>query len=212
MIRNIRRLALTLLFAALLIPVGSAVALAHGSTTVGDYTLIIGFHNEPAYRGEPNALDLFVANTKTKEKIDGLAASLKVEISLGAAKKELKLRPQAGRAGAYTAYVLPSEKGLYTWHVFGSIKGTPVDVSMTSSPTTFSAVVDASEVAFPSVEATTAELQAQAAAAANSAHTALMVGIAGSLLGVIGIAVGVFGLSTRRGYAARERGQAQRAA
>ena len=77
--RVFRRMALALLLAALLIPFTASVASAHGHTTVGDYELVIGFHNEPAYQGEPNGLDLFVTNTKTKENINGLADTLKAE-------------------------------------------------------------------------------------------------------------------------------------
>ena len=77
--RVFRRMALALLLAALLIPFTASVASAHGHTEVGDYTLVIGFHNEPAYQGEPNGLDLFVTNTKTKENINGLADTLKAE-------------------------------------------------------------------------------------------------------------------------------------
>jgi hypothetical protein len=212
MSRTFRRLALTLLLAAALIPFTASVALAHGHTTAGDYTLVIGFHNEPAYQGEPNGLDLFVTNTKTKENINGLADSLKVEIIYGSSKKELTIKPQWGRDGAYTAYVLPTEKGDYTWHIWGDIKGTPVDVSMTSSPDTFSAVEAKSEVAFPAAEATPAELQAQAAAAAQSAQLALIVGGLGAILGIIGIVVGVLGLRARRAAAPSAVSSPQRAA
>jgi len=210
MTRMIRRCLLALLLAALLMGFSSTAALAHGKTTVGDYTLLIGFRDEPAYQNEPNGLDLLVINTKTRAKITGLADSLKVEISFGVAKKELKLRPQAGRDGAYTAFVLPSEKGLYTWHIFGAIKGTPVDISMTSSPTTFSAVTDTNEVAFPAARVTPERLAAEAAAAAEAAHTALMIGISGAVLGVVGIAVGVFGLWARRAPAPSASRQAKR--
>src|SRR5215212_1347734 len=193
----LRRVGLALLLAALLIPFTVSVASAHGHTVVGDYTLVIGFHNEPAYQGEPNGLDLFVTNTKTKENINDLADTLKVEILLGSSKKELTIKPQFGRDGAYTAYVLPSEKGDYTWHIWGDIKGTPVDVSMTSSPDTFGSVEAKSEVAFPAAEATPAELQAQAAAAAQTAQMALIVGALGAVLGLAGIVVGLLGLRAR---------------
>ena len=113
---------------------GLSVASAHGHTEVGDYELVIGFHNEPAYQSEPNGLDLFVTNKKTGEKVNDLADTLKVEIIFGSSKKELKIRPQWGEDGAYTADVLPTVAGDYTWHIWGAIKGTPVDVSMTSSP------------------------------------------------------------------------------
>jgi hypothetical protein len=205
-----RRLAVALLTAALLIPFTLSTALAHGHTTVGDYELVIGFHNEPAYQGEPNGLDLFVTNTKTNERVNDLADTLKVEIIFGSSKKELKVEPQWGQDGAYTAYVQPTVAGDYTWHIWGDIKGTPVDVSMTSSPETFSSIEAKSVVAFPAPEATPAELQAQAAAAQQAAQMALIVGIVGAVLGIVGIVVGVMGLRARS--AAQAAGQPQRAA
>ncbi len=100
--------------------------------------------------------------------------------------------------GAYTAEVLPTQAGDYTWHIWGDIKGTPVDVSMSSSPETFGAVEAKSVVAFPAAEPTAAELQAQVATAAQSAQMALMVGVAGIIVGVVGIIVGVLGMRGRR--------------
>ena len=199
--RSFRRTMLALFAAVLLLPFTSSLALAHGHLTVGDYELVIGFRVEPAYQGEPNGLDLRVTNTKTGEPVNDLADSLKVEIVAGSAKRELELRPRFGQDGAYTADILPSEAGDYTWHVWGTIAETPVDVSMTSGPDTFGAVETKASVAFPAAEATSAELQAQAAAAAQAAQTALYVGIAGAALGVIGIAVGALGLRARRGDA-----------
>jgi hypothetical protein len=207
-----RRGALALLLAALLMLFSSSIASAHGHTTVGDYTLVIGFHTEPAYQSEPNGLDLFVTNTKTKENINGLADTLKVEIIFGSARKALDIKPQWGRDGAYTAYVLPTQSGDYTWHISGDIKGTPVDVSMTSSPETFGSVEAKSEVAFPAAEATVAELQAQATAAQQAAQMALIVGAFGALLGIAGIVVGVLGLRARSAAAATSAGQAKRTA
>lgn len=196
--RVLRRLALALLTAALFIPLTVSVVSAHGHTEVGDYELVIGFRVEPAYQGEPNGLDLRVTNKETDEPILDLADSLKAEIIFGGSKKEVAIRPRFGMDGAYTAEVLPTEAGDYTWHIWGDIKGTPVDISMASSPETFSAVQPKAVVAFPAAEPTAAELQAQAAAAAQSAQTALIVGIAGAALGVVGIVVGVLGMRGRR--------------
>lgn len=170
-------------------------AKAHGHTTVGDYELVIGFHNEPAYQGEPNGLDLFVTNSKTGEKINGLASTLSAEIIYGNSAKSLLMKAQWGRDGAYTAYVLPTAVGNYTWHIFGSIQGTPVDVKMTSSPDTFSAVQSKSSVSFPSADPTVSELQQQIASANRLAVGALIVGIAGLLVGVGGM---FFGMRNRR--------------
>ena len=159
---------------------------------------MIGFRNEPAYQGEPNGLDLAVTNKQTGEKVNDLANTLKVELIFGSSKKELEIRPQWGEDGAYTADVLPTEAGDYTWHIWGDIKGTPLDITMTSGPDTFGAVDAKSTVAFPAAEPTAAELQAQAAAAAQSAQLALLVGAAGAVLGIAGIMVGLLGMRARR--------------
>ena len=189
MFRKLRHaISLAFLFAWL----SAVTASAHGTTQVGDYELVIGFHNEPAYQGEPNGLDLFVTNMKTSQPVNGLEETLQVEIIYGASKEELHMEAQWGQEGAYTAYVLPTEAGDYTWHIWGDIEGTPVDVSMTSSPDTFGSVEPKSEVAFPAAEPTTTELQKQV-------QIALTVGILGAVLGVIGIVVGFLGMRARRG-------------
>jgi hypothetical protein len=181
---------------ALLLAVFCAVlaphtAEAHGSTQVGDYELVIGFHNEPAYQGEPNGLDLFVTDTTTNEPVNGLEETLNVEIIYGASKKELTLEPQFGQDGAYTADLLPTEAGDYTWHIWGDIEGTPVDVSMTSSPDTFGSVEPKSEFAFPAAEPTFQQLR-------DTTQLALTVGILGAVLGVIGIILGFLSLRARK--------------
>lgn len=173
-------------------------ALAHGHTDVGIYELVIGFHNEPAYQGEPNGLDLFVTNTETEERVNGLEETLRVEIIYGSSKRELALRTQFGQEGSYTADVLPTEAGDYTWHIWGEIEGTPVDVSMTSSPDTFSSVRPKSDVSFPNSEPASTELAAQTAALAQSAQTALLVGILGAVFGLVGLATGIMGLRAAR--------------
>ncbi len=187
-------------FALVLVPLLAAVvgllgatgtALAHGHTTVGDYELVIGFHGEPAYQDEPNGLDLFVTNTKTGEKINGLASTLSAEISYGSSTKALQLKPQFGVDGGYTAYVLPTESGNYTWHIFGMIKTTPVDVKMTSSPNTFSAVQPKSNVAFPNALPSPVALQQQLDGVNRLAVAALIVGVLGLLAGAGGVYYGL---------------------
>jgi hypothetical protein len=183
-----RALFLSLLLALLL----TFTVSAHGSTQVGDYELVIGFHNEPAYQGEPNGLDLFVTNTTTNEPVNGLEETLQVEIIYGASRQELSLRTQFGQDGAYTAYILPTEAGDYTWHIWGDIEGTPVDVSMTSSPDTFGSVEPKSEFSFPAAEPTLNDLQ-------DRTQMALTIGIVGAILGVIGVVLGILGMRRGRG-------------
>src|SRR5258706_15450369 len=77
----------------------TGIALAHGSTTVGVYELVIGFHVEPAIQGELNGLDLFVTNTKTDEKVNGLEETLQAEVIFGSSKKEVTLYPREDEDG-----------------------------------------------------------------------------------------------------------------
>ncbi len=176
----------------------ASVAWAHGRTTVGDYELVIGFHTEPAYQSEPNGLDLFVTNTRTGEKVMGLEDTLQAELIYGSAKKELPIEAQFGEEGAYTAHVQPTQVGDYTWHIFGTIGDTPIDVSMTSGPDTFGAVESKATVAFPAAEPTPAEV-------AQTSRTALALGGAGTLLGLVGLLTGLLALRNR-GRAAQQHG------
>jgi hypothetical protein len=167
-------LAIFLAFATLVSLHGNASA--HGQIQVGNYELEIGFHNEPVIQGQVNGLDLFVTDTKTGEMVNGLEDTLKAEIIFGSSTKAVALQPQEDQEGAYTAIVIPTQIGDYTWHIFGDIQGTPVDVSMTSSPTTFGSVEPASDYAFPTL--------------ANSASSGLL----GPLLGGIGLILGILAL------------------
>jgi hypothetical protein len=183
MIRKFRMALLLSVFLALVLPL---TALAHGRTEVGDYQFVIGFRVEPAYAGEPNGLDLFVTNKNTEEPVNGLEETLQVEIIHGASKQELEIRTQFGQDGAYTADVLPTEAGDYTWHIWGDVEGTPVDITMTSSPDTFSAVRSKSEVSFPAAEPTVHDLQAEIQRAST-------MGLVGAILGGLSLVVSLVG-------------------
>lgn len=192
------RLPAALLAATLLTLLTAGTAGAHGHEHVGPYELVIGFRVEPAVQGEVNGLDLRVTNHETEEPVLGLEETLQAEISFGGATMPLTLRPRFGQDGAYTADVLPTEAGDYTFRIFGSIEGTPVDLSMTSSPDTFSSVATKAAISFPAPEATAAELAAATAAAQQQARIALTVGVAGALLGLAGLGVALASLRGRR--------------
>lgn len=206
MIPAIRRCMLAVLLASALLPfaLSANVASAHGHTTVGDYELVIGFHNEPAYQGQPNGLDLFVTNTKTSQPVSGLEDTLKAELIYGGSTREFTIRAQWGEEGAYTADVVPTKDGAYTWRIIGDIEGTPVDVSMTAGPDTFGEVNAMGALAFPAADPTAAELQQQI-------NTARTIGIAGAVLGVLGIVVGAAALLSRRSAGAQAAPRPQRA-
>jgi hypothetical protein len=175
-------LAAGLIASMALLSLGQPVS-AHGTLQVGDYSVVIGFHNEPVYVGVPNALDLFVTNTKTNTKVNGLESTLKAELIFGSSKETLTLTPQEDTDGAYTTYVMPTREGDYTWHIFGTIESTPIDISMTSSPTTFDSAALLSSIAFPDSSAN--------AAGSSGGQTALILGGAGVVLGLAGLLFGL---------------------
>jgi hypothetical protein len=196
--RLMLRSVLTLVVISLLSLFAVPFASAHGHTEVGDYELIIGFKVEPAFQGEPNGLDLTIRRKDNQEPVKDLADKLKVELISGSNKRELAVRPQFGKDGAYTADVLPTAAGDYTWHISGDINGTPLDVSMTSGEDTFGAVQTKSAVSFPGEEPASTTLMERVSAAEEAASQARLLGIAGAVLGLIGIAAGVMGLRGRR--------------
>jgi hypothetical protein len=178
-----------ILVATLFLMVTTTAAFAHGSTTVGDYTVEIGFKNEPAIQGEMNGLDLIVTNTKTEKPVTGLEESLQAEIIFGATKKALKIEPVEGEDGAYTAAMIPTAVGDYTWHIFGKIEDTPVDISMTSSPTTFVSVDPPSTISIPGSEPAITVLETALSQANQRATIGMIAGIVGILIGIISLVI-----------------------
>ncbi len=183
----VRRILMALALCAFLWPVASASA--HGSTQVGDYQIEIGFKNEPALQDEPNGLELIVTDVKTNKPVSGLENSLQAEVIFGASKKSLKIEPVEGEEGHYTAFLIPSQIGDYTWHIFGKIADTPVDVTMTSSPTTFASVERKGDYSFPGHEPSLDALQAELQRARVTAIIGIVIGGVGVLLGIVGVAL-----------------------
>ncbi len=166
----------------------SGIVQAHGKTTIGNYDIEIGFHNEPAYVGEPNSLDLFVTDSKTGKGVNGLESTLKAEIIFGSNKKSLTISPQDGVDGGYTGAVIPTALGDYTWHIYGTIENTPMDVSMTSSPDTFVSVTAKTDDMFP----------AAADSSSQPSPVSLIAGIAGAVLGLVALVVALMALQAAR--------------
>ena len=200
-VNTLFRLSIAFFVSALALIVSSGTALAHGHVEVGKYEIVIGFKNEPAIQSEVNGLDLRVMVKETGAPVIGLADTLKAEINYGATTQPLVLRASWGEDGAYTADLLPTAVGDYNFHIFGTIEGEPVDVSMTSSPDTFSSVRTKESIAFPAPEATPTELAAATAAAQQTAMIALVVG-------GIGLAFGLSAWRAGREQPARATGRA----
>ena len=151
-----RRLGVAILtsFVALLLIAG--VADAHIVKTFGPYTVALGWVHEPTYVGEQNAVQVVIKDAAGKAVTDLNDGDLKVTVAVGGKTSDpLDLLntfdPDTGLGvpGDYEAPIIPTAPGDYTFHLTGSIHGTAVDETATSSDSTFNSAVDATGIQFP---------------------------------------------------------------
>ena len=189
---------------------------AHIVKQVGPYTVALGWVREPSYVGQLNAVQVVIKDAKGNPVSDLGADDLKVVVSTAGQQSDpMSLAPTfdedtgLGIPGDYEAPLIPTAPGDYTFHVTGTIHSTKIDETATSSDTTFNAVVDPSDVQFPSklpaladiatrVERVDARVQSQISAAGDakaSAQGALVAGLAvggaGVLIGLVGVALAI---------------------
>jgi hypothetical protein len=148
-----------------MVPSGAS-AHEHRDVADGQYSLVVGFLDEPAFTGEKNGLDLRVAKhdpaaagaetTEGEEAVEeegtpvvGLEDTLKAEVIYGDQKMELTLEPRFQAPGAYDAHFFPTAAGDYTFRIYGDIEGAAIDETFTSSPEGFSSVQAREDLEFP---------------------------------------------------------------
>ena len=149
---------------ALVAPLGAS-AHEHRDVVNGQYSLVVGFLEEPAFVGEKNGLSLEVEKHETgaaaspaaggeeEEEagtpVEGLAGTLHAEVIYGEQSMALTLSPVFGQPGAYRAVFFPMAEGDYTFRIFGQIEGNAIDESFTSSPEGFDSVQSREPLEFP---------------------------------------------------------------
>jgi hypothetical protein len=171
---------------------------AHDVRQIGDYEFVVGFIGEPVFTGEKSGLELVV--TKAGTPIEGLETALVAAVIYGDAQRDLPLSAIPGRAGAYESVFIPTSAGAYTFHISGSIGGTPIDASFSSSPTGFDEVQELAAGQFPVQFPAPAGLAIDARRgreAAAQMPLALALGALGTILGLA--ALGVAFAGRRRG-------------
>ncbi|HYN70722.1 MAG TPA: hypothetical protein VEX41_11025 [Candidatus Eisenbacteria bacterium] len=206
---------------------------AHVHEHVGPYDVEIGWKVEPAYVDQPNAVFLSIHDAQDQPVTDLGADDITVVVSTADQQSQpLPFEPAwdpeegEGPLGEYNAAVVPTALGDYTFHLTGTVKGEAVDLTLTSSATTFDTVLGTSDAEFPvklptmaevvtrldRVDARVTELQAgggpsqaavdaaQAAAtdARAAADRALLVGAGLGVLGTV-LAVAALAAVMRRG-------------
>lgn len=184
------RAAVVACFLALALPFS---ATAHEQRDVGDgqYSVEIGFRDEPAYLGQPNAFYLNVTQFGSDGgPVEGLAGTLAAEVTKDGETLPLTLVPRS-EPGVYEAAFIPTALGDYTFRLFGDILETPIDESFSSSPTTFASVEPLDRYQFPVNAPAGAELVAQLDAANARAVRSETLAYVGIGTGVLGLLVGL---------------------
>ncbi len=198
----------------------AGAASAHADREVGPISLAIGFGTEPGYVGQPNSVQVLL-HDRGHPVVD-LGDSLKVQVSFGDQQVNVPLEPnfeigESGTPGDYRAWFIPSQAGKYAFHLTGSVHGTKIDLTVSSSPTTFDEIQDPAGATFPAVNTPTndelatrieqessrssdglAAANAAATDAKDAAGSARTVGVVGIVLGTIGVIVGVAGFAVAR--------------
>ena len=136
---------------------------AHEGREVGENVIVFGWRVEPAYVGLLNGPEFTVEHHDTGEGVEGLEATLMLMVHFGDQSRMLPIYPVFGVPGHYTADLLPTRPGDYSFHLFGTIGDVEVDEMFSSADGEFSTIEPSSDIAFPVLEAETdlAALQAQ---------------------------------------------------
>jgi hypothetical protein len=169
------------------------VALGHERRTVGPYTFVVGWINEPSYVNLLNSLDLTVTETAGAKPVEGLDKTLKADLTFGGSgtAQPLALAARFGLPGKYSGYVMPTKVGDYTFHITGTVGTMNIDEKFESGPGRFGTIESTDSLQYPSKVVSNNDLGARL----DQLQTLV---IAGIVLGVLALLVSAGGLVMRR--------------
>ena len=181
----------------------SLQAAAHEVRPVGggNYSMTVGFLNEPTYLGLENGLFVNIVQIGgANEPVEGLHETLQAEVVFGASTKPLTLTPLEGSPGSYVARFIPTRTGDYTFHITGTIADQSVDEEFRSSPSTFDSVQPADAAQFPDPVPAGSDLATALSDAEDDAASARTLATIGIGIGAFGLLIALFvlGMSLRR--------------
>lgn len=149
-----KRVQLFILAAALTLALVIALpSMAHEGREVGEgadaAVITFGWRVEPAYTTLLNGPELLVVNHDTGDPIEGLEDTLQLTVSYGGQSKTLRLRAVWGEPGNYTADLIPTQPGDYSFQLTGTIGDVTVDETFDSADGEFSTVEPIADIMFP---------------------------------------------------------------
>ncbi len=141
------RMLILVFFSLVLIFAAANIVLGHEGRTIGPYDAEVGWRTEPAFAGQINGVDLVVM--KDKKPVQDVEKTLQLEVIFGGKSKVFSLEPDENSPGHYSAAILPTRPGDYTFHFTGKIGDTQVDEKFTSADGKIDTVEPSSDIAFP---------------------------------------------------------------
>ena len=173
--------------------INTNIALGHERRTVGPYTFVVGWLNEPAYVNLLNSLDLTVTETTGAKAVEGLDKTLKADLTFGGSTtpQPLTIAARFGLPGKYSGYVVPTKVGDYTFHITGTVGTMNIDEKFESGPGRFGSIESTDALQYPQKVVANSDL----AARLDQLQTLV---IAGIVLGGLALLASAAGLVLRR--------------
>ncbi len=186
-------LGLAALALALVVP---AAALAHERRSVAGFDLVVGWFVEPALEAQKNGLDLRI--TKGGTAVEGAEKTLKWDVThvQSKATKSYPVRAVFGTPGRYTADVIPTLTGQYSFRISGDIQGTKIDETFVSGPGTYGNIEPVKDLMFPVAASQPREIEGAVRGASDDAAAAMAAAKSARTFGIIGLALGAAGLAS----------------
>lgn len=187
---------MTIVIASLLLTSGSAAA--HERRNVGPYQFVVGWLNEPAFVGQPNAATIRVSDPRESpaKPVEGLEKTVKIEVVQGGlASFTGTVRAVFGQPGLYALDLFPTVAGQYRYRVTGTVGTTTVNELFESGPNTFNDVQPLDALQYPSKVPTGDDLARKLDAIQSAVDQTRLIALAGIVLGVVALGAAVM---TRR--------------
>ena len=103
--------------------------LAHEELVIGDISIVAGWVNEPPLVNQLNGALLIITQVSNGQPVNNALAQVDVTLQKGTETKPLEFLP-AEEPGTYTATLIPTQTGLYTIVIRGTISGQAIDAQI----------------------------------------------------------------------------------
>ena len=194
MLHHVIRALAAIALVATTVAVTAIPAYGHERRSVGPYQLVVGWLNEPAFAGQPNAASVRVSDTRETpaKAVEGLEKSLKIEVAAGGlAPYTGTVRAVFGQPGLYALDLYPTIAGQYRYRVTGTIGSTAVNETFESGPATFNDVQATSPLQYPAKVPTGDDLTSRLDAIQAGVDQTRLIAIAALALAAIAVGAGI---------------------